>query len=370
MAFAAKRRGTTAMPQRSPHFDAILVIGPNWIGDAVMSTPALANLRRELPKAKIDLLVPRAVAPLFEGHPDVDRVLSRDGRQPWPIRLARLLRLRQQRYAAVVLLPNSLRAALYARLTGAPVRVGYATDGRGWLLTHPVAAGSDGDPLHQVEAYLRVVGVLGIPIVERYPRLTPTVKAETAAQRLWDANGLRREERVLGVCPGAAFGPAKRWWPARFAALADRLIAEAGWRVVFFGSAHESALVEQIRALMAHDAVSFAGQDTLDTFVALAARCAVMITNDSGSMHIASAVGTPVVSIFGPTDPRRTAPMSAAATVLRRDLPCSPCFRTACPYADHPCMRLIEVDEAFRAVSDSHGMNQRTWPQATSLNGS
>jgi heptosyltransferase-2 len=358
------------MPQRSPHLDAVLVIGPNWIGDAVMSTPALANLRRELPKATIDLLVPRTIAPLFEEHPDVDRVLSRDDRQPWPKRLTWLLGLRRQRYGAVVLLPNSLRAALYARLTGSPIRVGYATDGRGWLLTHPVIPGSERDSLHQVEAYLRIVGALGIPIVERSPRLTPTVKAERAAERLWDANGLRREERVLGVCPGAAFGPAKRWWPERFAALADRLIAEGGWRVVFFGSAHESALVEQIQALMLHDAVSLAGQDTLDAFVALATRCAVMITNDSGSMHIASAVGTPVVSMFGPTDPRRTAPMSATATVLRRNLPCSPCFRTTCPYANHPCMRLIEVDEVFRAVLDSHGIHQRTWPQATSLNGS
>jgi heptosyltransferase II len=358
------------MPQRSPHLDAVLVIGPNWIGDAVMSTPALANLRRELPKATIDLLVPHTIAPLFEEHPDVDRVLSRDDRQPWLTRLARLLGLRQQRYGAVVLLPNSLRAAIYARLTGSPVRVGYATDGRGWLLTHPVAARDEGVPQHQVEAYLRVVSALGIPVIEQHPRLTPTVKAESAAERLWDINGLRREERVLGICPGAAFGPAKRWWPERFAALADRLIVEGGWRVVFFGSARESALVEQIRALMAHDAVSFAGQDTIDGFVALAARCAVMITNDSGSMHIASAVGTPVVSIFGPTDPRRTAPMSAAATVLRRDLPCSPCFRTTCPYADHPCMRLIAVDEVFRAVFESHGIHQRTWPQATSLNGS
>jgi heptosyltransferase II len=367
---AAKGRGTTAMPQRSPHFDAVLVIGPNWIGDAVMSTPALANLRRELPKAKIDLLVPRTVAPLFEEHPDVDRVVIRDDRQPWPTRLARLLELRQQRYGAAVLLPNSLRAALYAWLAGSPIRVGYATDGRSWLLTHPVAAVGDEEPPHQVKAYLRLIGALGLPIVEQYPRLTPTIKAETAAERLWSAHGLRRDEPVLGICPGAAFGPAKRWWPARFAALADRLIAEGGWRVVFFGSAHESVLVEQVRALMVHDAVSLAGQDTLDAFVALAARCAVMITNDSGSMHIASAVGTPVVSIFGPTDPGRTAPMSAFATVLHRQLPCSPCFRTTCPYTDHPCMRLIEVDEVFRAVMDSHGIDRSTWPQVRRLNGS
>jgi heptosyltransferase-2 len=357
------------MPQLSPHFDAVLVIGPNWIGDAVMSTPALANLRRELPKAKIDLLIPRHVAPLFEEHPAIDRVMIRDDREPWPSRLASLWALRRHRYGAAILLPNSLRAALYGWLAGSPVRVGYATDGRGWLLTHPVAPDSDREPTHQVGAYLRLVGALGLPVVEQRPVLAVTVRAEAEAERLWDAHGLRHDEPVIGICPGAAFGPSKRWWPARFAALADRLIAEGGWRVVFFGSPHETALVEQIRALMVHEATSLAGRDTLDSFVALAARCAVMITNDSGSMHIATAVGTPVVSLFGPTDPRRTAPKGAAATVLHHDLPCSPCFRMTCPYADHPCMRLIEVDDVYRAVLDIHGITRRTWRQVMRLNG-
>jgi heptosyltransferase-2 len=347
------------MPQLSPHVDTVLVIGPNWIGDAVMSTPALANLRRGLPKAKIDLLVPSYVAPLFDEHPDIDRVLVHDDRQPQLARLTNLWALRQCRYGAVVLLPNSLRAALYGWLVRSPIRVGYATDGRRWLLTHPISASADGEPVHQVEAYLRLVGALGLPVVEQRPSLTATITAEVEAERLWSAHGLGRDEPVIGMCPGAAFGPAKRWWPVRFAALADRLIAEGGWRVVFFGSAREIPLVEQIRALMLHEAVSLAGQDTLDSFVALATRCAVMIANDSGAMHIASAVGTPVVSLFGPTEPRRTAPMGAATLVLRHELPCSPCFRTTCPYADHPCMRLIEVDDVYRAVSDMHGINRR-----------
>jgi heptosyltransferase II len=358
------------MPRLAPHLDAILVIGPNWIGDAVMSTPALANLRRGLPKARIDLLVPRYVGPLFEEHSHIDRVLTRDDREPWPALLVRLLTLRQQRYGATVVLPNSFRSALYAWLVGSPIRVGYATDARRWLLTHPVAAVNDGEPPHQVEAYLRLVGALGLPVVAHLPMLAATIKAETEAERLWSAHGLGRDEPVIGICPGAAFGSAKRWWPGRFAALADRLIAEGGLRVVFFGSAQEFALVERIRASMAHEAVSLAGQDGLDSFVALAARCAVMITNDSGAMHIASAVGTPVVALFGPTDPRRTAPMSAHATVLRHDLPCSPCFRTTCPYADHPCMRLIEIDEVYRAVLDIYAIDRRTWRQCTRLNGS
>ena len=338
------------MPEVSPHLEAVLVIGPNWIGDAVMSTPALANLRRGLPKAEIDLLVPRSVGSLFEAHPHVDRVLIRDDRQAWPARLTQVLALRRRRYGAAVLLPNSFRSALYAWLMGAPIRVGHATDGRRWLLTHPVPAVKAGEPRHQVGAYLRLVGALGLPVVDRLPRLAATVKAEMTAERLWRARGLGQGAPVIGICPGAAFGPAKRWRPERFAALADRLIADGGWRVVFFGSAQEITLVERIRTSMAHEAVSLAGQDALDSFVALATRCAVMIANDSGAMHIASAAGTPVVALFGPTDPRRTAPMSAHATVLRRDLPCSPCFRPTCPYADHPCMRLIGVDDVYRAV--------------------
>jgi heptosyltransferase-2 len=357
------------MAQGAAHADAVLVIGPNWIGDAVMSTPALANLRRGLPKARIDLLVPQYVAPLFEENPTVDRVLLRHDHLPWPRCLASLLVLRRHRYGAVVLLPNSLRAAIYGRLVGSPVRVGYATDGREWLLTHPIPTERGGAVPHQVAAYLRLVEALGVAVVDEMPKLHIGYKAWTAAEHLWMTHGLEGDGRVIGICPGAAFGPAKRWWPARFAALADRLSADGDWRVVFFGSAQEVPLVEQIRASMVHEATSLAGLDTLDAFAALAARCAVIVANDSGSMHIASAVGTPVVAMFGPTDPRRTAPMGPAATVLRHDLPCTPCFRTACPFADHPCMRLIEVEEVYGAVSTILGISPSTCRQVTRLNG-
>jgi heptosyltransferase II len=332
----------------------MLVMGPNWIGDAVMSTPALANLRRGLPKTKIDLLVPRSVASLFEEHPHIDRVLIRDDRQAWHRRASQVLARDRSRYEAVLVLPNSFRAALEAWLMGARIRLGYATDGRRWLLTHPVAT-VDRPPPHQIDAYLRLVAALGLPVVERLPMLAPTLQAETEAGQLWEAYGVGRDEVVIGICPGAAFGPAKRWWPERFAVLADRLIASGACRVVFLGSPAEVPLIQHIGALMTHEAVSLAGQDRLASFIALAARCAVMITNDSGSMHIATAVGTPVVALFGPTDPRRTAPRAAPTTVLRRDLPCSPCFRATCPYPDHPCMRLIEVEEVYRAALDLLG---------------
>jgi len=339
-----------AMGMPSPlHPEAVLVIGPNWVGDAVMSTPVLANLRQGVPKARIDLLVPRYVAPLFEEYPHVDRLLLRDPDQPWWQYLTRIWEWRRQCYDAVLLLPNSFRAALHAWLMGSPIRVGYATDGRGFMLTHAVPP-ADGQTLHQIEAYLRLLTPLHIPIVERTPALVPSTTAEVKADQLWTAHGLQRDERVIGLCPGAAFGPAKRWWPERFAGLADRLIAQLGLRVILFGAADEVPLVEHIRSLMAQQAISLAGQDTLSSFMALAARCAVLVTNDSGSMHIASAVGTPVVAVFGPTDARRTAPATPRATVLRRDLTCSPCFRPNCPYADHPCMRLIAVDEAYTAV--------------------
>jgi heptosyltransferase II len=334
--------------------EAVLVIGPNWIGDAVMSTPALANLRRRLPKASIDLLVPRRVAPLFDDYPHIDRVVIRAERLGWHARIAQVIALRQRGYRMVLLLPNSFRAALHAWLLRSPVRLGYATDGRRWLLTHAVPA-AEGQPPHQVDAYLQLVAALGGQLVERIPTLAPPMRAEVEAEQLWAAQGWGRQDPVIGMCPGAAAGPAKRWWPERFAALADRLIATAGVRVVFFGSPDEAPLVERIRAQMTHEAVSLAGQDTLGSFMALAARCAAVVTNDSGSMHIANAVGTRVVAIFGPTDPNRTAPITAPAAVLRRALACSPCFRTTCPYSDHPCMRFIAVDDVYRAVLDILG---------------
>src|SRR5919108_3466646 len=139
------------MQRSSPHPEAVLVIGPNWIGDAVMSTAALANLRRGLPKATIDLLVPRRVAPLFDDHPHIDRVVIRDERRSWRARVAQALALRRCGYQAVLLLPNSFRAALEAWLVGSPVRLGYATDGRRWLLTHPVSMMAR-QPSHQTDA--------------------------------------------------------------------------------------------------------------------------------------------------------------------------------------------------------------------------
>jgi lipopolysaccharide heptosyltransferase II len=359
-----------AAQQLSPHLDAVLVMGPNWVGDAVMSTPVLANLRRGLPKAKIELLVPAYVAPLFEAHPCVDRVLIRGQRLSWRQCLAQVRALRHRRYDVALLLPNSFRAGLWTWMIRPPIRIGYATDGRHWLLTHAVSA-EDVQPLrrkgahsckasanHQIETYLRLLVPLQIPVVERLPLLVPSSRAKVEAERLWACHGLGREERVIGICPGAAFGPAKRWWPERFAALADRLMERLGIRVGLFGSPVDVPLIDHIRSLMHQPAISFAGQDTLSSFMALAARCRVLITNDSGAMHIAGAVGTPVVAMFGPTDPRRTAPMNPHATVLRHDMPCSPCFRTSCPFADHPCMRLIEVENVYEAVLHRLGMDQ------------
>jgi heptosyltransferase-2 len=294
------------------------------------------------------------VAPLFEDHPHIDQVLVRDGQRSWRMRLVQILSLRRSTYNMVLLLPNSFRAALYAWLVGSPIRLGYATDGRRWLLTHAVPAAA-AIPPHQIDAYLQLVAALGVPIVERSPMLAPTPQAEMEAEHLWGAQGWGPDDRIIGICPGAAFGPAKRWWPERFAALADRLIASEGFRVVFFGSPNEVSLVEHIRAHMTQEAASLTGQDTLGSFMALAARCTLVISNDSGSMHIANAVGTRVVALFGPTDPRRTAPTAAPAAVLHYDLDCSPCFRPTCPYSDHPCMRFIEVDDVYRAVLDILG---------------
>lgn len=339
----------TAMQPRLSDVETLLVIAPNWVGDAVMSTPALTNLRQGLPKTRIDLLVSPRVAPLFEEYPHVDQVLVWSATRAWRDRLAQWLALRRIRYDMALLLPNSFRAALWTWMIAARTRVGYATDGRQRLLTLPVPV-QETQPLHQVEAYLRLVAAMGVPLVARSPLLVPSARAEAAADRLWTAHGLPTEARVIGLCPGAAYGPAKRWWPERFAALADRLIVETGIPVVLFGSPEEVPLAEQVRSRMVQRAISLAGRDTLSSFMALAARCRVLVTNDSGSMHLASAVGTPVVAIFGPTDPRRTAPVTLQARVLRRDLPCSPCFRTTCPYPDHPCMRAIEVDEVNDAV--------------------
>jgi heptosyltransferase-2 len=304
----------------------------NWVGDAVMSLPAIRAVREAFPGAHVTVAARAAVADLYAREGAIDGVMlfPRDRRQA-------AAELRREGFDCAILLPNSFDAALVAWMAHIPRRIGYRRDGRGWLLTEAIPPPEPGEiPRHERFYYLELLRRAGI--IHEYPACTEI--------RLDGYQALREaglSSAVVGVSPGAAYGDAKRWLPERFAETAVLVARAHGASVALFGSAAERELCEPVAAAIRADGIAvrnFAGETTLRQFIDLAAACRVFITNDSGAMHIASALGVPTVTIFGATDDTTTGPTGAWARVVREQVECSPCLLRTCPI-DHRCMTRV-----------------------------
>jgi len=327
----------------------ILVIAPNWIGDTLLATPFIAALRRALPWAKLTALANVRVAPILERNPHLDTIISYQrarGLSDIPILYTLIKQLQKRQFDLAILLPNSFVSALLAFLIRPKWRVGYKKDGRSLLLTHPLPSLRQ----HQVDSYLGLLKGLGIEAKGEEFTLSLSPEEKIFAGRVWEEHQLTHLTPVIGLNPGADFFPSKMWPSERFAKLADRLIEELGAKVVIFGSRDALSVAEKILSLTAHPVISMVGKDTLRLFAAMVARCDLLITGDTGPMHIASAVKTPVVALFGPTDPEFTAPCGVNNVVIEKELFCSPCFQRRCPRDYHECMDLITVEEVFQAA--------------------
>ncbi len=330
----------------------ILVRGTNWIGDAVLTTPALTAIRKGFPKAKIALLVKPAIAELLHHHPAVDEiVLYRD---PGPyaglggkLTLARLLR--RGRYDLAILLQNAFEAAAITALAGIPNRYGYATDGRSLLLTHRIPLTPKIRRKHQAHYYLELLRPFGIPVEPEPPMLRTTPSEDAEAIEHLRAFGVDPKKVLIGLNPGSVYGTAKRWLPERFAELADRVAAEHGGVVLIFGGRGEEELGAAIAGMMTAPTLVLSGRTTVRRLMALIKQCRLFITNDTGPMHIATAFGVPTVAIFGPTDPATTSPFGSRSELVRHPVDCSPCLLRECPI-DHRCMQGISV-EMVRAAA-------------------
>ena len=342
MSLATLRVRKTFEPDR---LGSILVISPNWLGDAVLTLPALANLRRSFPGAKISLLVRPWLGPLFRSLPFIDELveLPSRGELMWAATA-----LRQRHFELVLLLPNSFRTALISRLAGIPHRVGYVADGRGPLLTVGVCRPS-GTSAHQADSYLGLLRALKWDAWSRPTGflLPPGSDAET--EKLLAESGLPSHAPVIGITPGASYGTAKRWPAERFAEAADLLADRLGTAALLFGSPREASLTRAIRERMRGVAIDFGGRTTLTELAGLLSRCALLLTNDTGTMHLASALGIPCVALFGPTDPRRTGPLGSGHQVLHDPPACSPCRYRNCPI-DHRCMQGLDVERVVAAA--------------------
>ena len=301
-----------------PH---LLIFAPNWLGDAVMALPAIADVRRALPKTTIDVFARRSIAPLFGLVRGVDGVLTGD--VP-----------RDRNYAAALLLTNSFQTALAARRAGIAERWGYRADWRSWLLTRAVLPPPD--TVHQAASYQYLTRSLGFPSGPVEPILCASDAAKSAGCELLASAGWDRATPLVALAPGAAYGGAKRWPEASFAQLALSL-ARDGVRPVLIGGA--SDVVQE--KFPGADPINLIGRTDLETLAGVLIQCRALVSNDSGAMHFAAGLGVHVVAVFGPTDERVTRPVARqgkSAVILTHEVWCRPCLHRECPLT-HACMR-------------------------------
>ncbi|MBU2537708.1 MAG: lipopolysaccharide heptosyltransferase II [Proteobacteria bacterium] len=328
----------------------ILIRSTNWIGDAIMTTPAIRTIRENFPAAEITILAYPWVADIFTACPHVDRVMfyEKKGRHKGLAGMWRLAReLAAQRFDLAILLQNAFSAALLALFAGIPVRAGYRRDGRGLLLTHGVNIKKSTRALHQVYYYQEMLKDLGLVCGSHELFLSLPDVAMTWASEFLAANAGRP---VVGLNPGAAYGPAKRWPAERYGGLAKRLAEEQGATLLVFGTAADTEAARDIGAAAPGRVHDLTGKTSLAQAMALIGLCDAFVTNDSGLMHVAAAQKTPLVAIFGSTDAVATGPFSPKVEVVNKKLACSPCLKTHCPQNDFACMLDIEVDEVYAAT--------------------
>jgi heptosyltransferase II len=315
-------------------FSNILVRATNWVGDAVMSLPALRAIRERFSTARISVLAKPWVADLYGRESFIDEIILYSGQSPW--RTGH--QLRSRRFDCAILLQNAFEAAWIAWLARIPTRIGYKRDGRQLLLTRAVNVPKPGEiPRHERFYYLELLRRAGI--IDALP--------ESEEIRL-GSGAVPSAKRVIGVSPGAAYGTAKRWLPERFAEAAGTLATARGASIALFGSKGERELCGEVAQLLnGHQVINYAGQTTLAQFIDLASGCELFLTNDSGSMHIASALGVPTVAIFGATDDSTTGPTGPNARVVRHPVDCSPCLLRECPI-DHRCMTGVSAERVVQ----------------------
>ncbi|MBI4560837.1 MAG: glycosyltransferase family 9 protein [Candidatus Rokubacteria bacterium] len=326
------------------------VRAPNWLGDSVMALPLLRALRGGVPHGRITLVGPWAEIFRHQGVADQVIACPRSFRR----RIALTRVLRPLGADTALLLPNSFESALAAWSWGTRRRVGFATDGRSWLLTHPVPPPAP--RRHQVDEYLRLLEVFNLRSQEPVPRWALTPGPEDAAAReLLSEAGIPDGTPLAGCHLGAAFGPSKLWPVERWASLAGQL-ARRGVTPVLLGSPGELPVALEVERRCASPVASLVGRDTPALLPSLLSRLTLLISGDTGVAQLAAAIGVTVIALFGPTDPRLTAPRGRRVLTIAKFPPCAPCFLTVCPI-DHPCMRQIGVEEVVAACLALCGAN-------------
>lgn len=341
----------------------ILIRATNWVGDAIMALPAIRAVRKKFPQATVSILARPYVLDIYRDQEIADELIAYDwigAHKSLGGRLKLAEELRSKRFDVALLLQNAFDAAWLVWRAKIPERIGYARDGRSWLLTKAMPVPKAGEiPAHEKFYYLELLRRVGwieqIPEVE-WISLAVSQEKRDRAENLLAAAGSKTGRMRIAVGAGASYGSAKCWPPERFAEALNRLALERDCDVVLVGTIGEAAVSNAIIGGLKKSAIDLTGKTAIADLPALLSRCSLFIGNDSGAMHVAGAVGLPIVAVFGPTDPDGTVSVTPRCTVVQQKPYCSPCFLRRCP-TDHRCMkavtpRMVEVAAlaAFGAV--------------------
>jgi heptosyltransferase II len=338
----------------------ILIRGVNWVGDAVMAVPAMREIRRLFPEAHIALLAKPWVGPIYAKLEFVDEILIYDKsgiHRGWAGFGRLIADLRRRNFDLAILLQNAFEAALIPWCARIPQRAGYARDGRGLLLTHPCKIDPGVRQVHQVYYYLGILSCLGLLAPrpwersESRPQISVGIRNsdQEAAIAILREKGIGESDPVIAINPGAYYGEAKRWFPERYAAVADALAKKYGARILLLGASSDLETAGKVAAHMSSQPVILAGQTTLGQLMGLLKQIDLLITNDSGTMHLAAALDVPQLAIFGSTSEVATGPLNQSAAVIKHPVECNPCFLRECP-TDFRCMKGITVTEVLDAA--------------------
>ena len=334
----------------------LLIRATNWLGDAIMALPALWAVRAKFPDAHLAIVARPYVAELYRDQSICDQLFPYDSNgqhRGWRGREALAAELRGQKFDLALLLQNAFDAAWLVWRSHIPERMGYARDGRGLLLTKSVPVPKAGEiPSHEKFYYLELLRRLGW--IERLPDdghivlRIPDAARHRAMRTLVEA-GARPHARRIAVGAGASYGSAKCWPPDRFAKALNEFLTDADMDVVLFGTPAESPVCDAIASNLRRPPINLTGRTSIADLPGLLSQCHLFLGNDSGAMHVAAAVGLPVVAVFGPTDPYGTAPVTPRATIVQQKPYCSPCFLRRCP-TDHRCMTAITPEMVHAAL--------------------
>lgn len=332
-------------------FRNIIVRMPNWIGDMVMATPILSDLRKVYPNARITAMCRAPICDLLREDPEVDELFCFSKTSSFSRRADKkniIEKLRHGKYDLGVLLTHSLSSSWWFWQGGVKTKLGYDCNGRRFLLSESIPLPEHVERQHLVVTYKMLLEPLGIPVSQTKPRLFLSDKEVNHAKMLLEQHGVSKDSIIIGINPGATYGSAKCWLPERFREVAQKLLEDPNYYIVFFGDQPTAPLVKQICQGLGPRVINLAGLTSLREVAALIHLCDVLLTNDSGPMHIADALGTKIVALFGSTNEIVTGPYSTGK-VIHKHAECSPCYQRTCPI-DFRCMKGIEADEVYEKI--------------------